>query len=262
MCQALDLSYQAQLHTSPLAKIDARIKLIISLAFALTIMALNSLTLLFFTLALGISLLVLARIKTSYLIKRFLPILPFILPIAFFLPILTPGQGIISLGVISWTKEGFQLSSVIMLRIITIFSVFTVLVATTERQSLLTAALKLGIPYIFIQIAQFAFRYIEVIFKEAKTMLIARQSRGFEPQQIFNMREIRELGSLLGMLFLRSYARAERIYLAMLARGYNIEQMKTSKVSFKKSDLAISTCFLVIFICLLLIDRGGINFWT
>jgi cobalt/nickel transport system permease protein len=49
-------------------------------------------------------------------------------------------------------------------------------------------------------------------------MQMARDSRNFG----MNHRNIfRTMGNMIGMLFVRSYERAERIYAAMLSRGYS-----------------------------------------
>jgi len=46
---------------------------------------------------------------------------------------------------------------------------------------------------------------------------IARESRGYDPGWLW---EGRALASSVGTLFIRSYERGERVYAAMLARGY------------------------------------------
>ncbi|NLT95932.1 MAG: cobalt ECF transporter T component CbiQ [Clostridia bacterium] len=194
-------------------------------------------------------------------LKRFLPSLIFIIPVAVFLPILTPGKEIFSIFIFSLSQDGLLNALIIILKITSIINIFTVLVSSAPRQDLLFAASSLGIPSVFIRITEFTFRYFEVIFREAQTMLLARRSRGYETGKTLKLREIQELGNLIGMLFLRSYSRAEKIYLAMLARGYNHEEYSNCSPPLKKSEIAISTAFLMFLICLVLIDKGGIRFW-
>ena len=55
---------------------------------------------------------------------------------------------------------------------------------------------------------------------------------------------------MLGTLFLRSYERAERVYQAMLARGFDGEMRTLSELCFGRADLyfgfACSFCLAVI----------------
>jgi cobalt/nickel transport system permease protein len=49
-------------------------------------------------------------------------------------------------------------------------------------------------------------------------MRVARESRGHDPRWIWQARAI---ASTAGVLFIRSYERGERVYLAMVSRGYD-----------------------------------------
>ena len=49
-------------------------------------------------------------------------------------------------------------------------------------------------------------------------MHVARQSRGYDPRWLW---QVRGMAASAGTLFVRSYERGERVYLAMLARGYD-----------------------------------------
>jgi len=242
-------------------EIDQRVKLIISLGLALTITALHTLKLLIASLILALGLLFIVKVRPRELITRLIPLLPFLLPILLLLPLLIPGEVIFKIGILKFSLEGLYKGLTIALRILSIVFIFTALVASTSRQSLLIAARKIGIPQVFIQITEFAFRYIEVVYNEAKTMLTARLCRGYTKKQIFNITEIKQLGTLIGMLFLRSYARAERIYTAMLARGYSSDAIINTKTSFKKSDFILSLGTLVLCMFLLFADRGGLTHW-
>jgi cobalt/nickel transport system permease protein len=49
-------------------------------------------------------------------------------------------------------------------------------------------------------------------------MRVARESRGHDPRWIWQARAV---AATAGALFIRSYERGERVYLAMVARGYD-----------------------------------------
>lgn len=92
-----------------------------------------------------------------------------------------------------------------------------ILSATTSARDLLAGLEKLRVPAPLVNIATFMLRYLNVINDEMGRMKIARESRGFEATGI---RSWKILAQTVGALFIRSYERGERVYLAMLSRGY------------------------------------------
>jgi cobalt/nickel transport system permease protein len=92
-----------------------------------------------------------------------------------------------------------------------------ILSASTTAREILTGLEKLRIPAPLISIATFMLRYLNVINDELGRMKIARESRGFEER---GMKSWRILAQTVGALFIRSYERGERVYLAMLSRGF------------------------------------------
>ena len=68
-----------------------------------------------------------------------------------------------------------------------------------------------------VGIASFMVRYGEVLAGDLRRMRIARLSRGDDPRWLW---QVRGIARTAGALFVRSYERGERVYVAMLARGY------------------------------------------
>ena len=92
------------------------------------------------------------------------------------------------------------------------------LAATTSARELPLALSRLGVPAVAISVLTLMIRYVDVIGAEAGRMRTARLSRGDSP------RALHQAGAIarsLGALFLRSYERGERVYAAMLSRGYD-----------------------------------------
>jgi cobalt/nickel transport system permease protein len=56
-----------------------------------------------------------------------------------------------------------------------------------------------------------------VIAGEAQRMKVARESRGYDPRWVW---QLKAFAASTGALFIRSYERGERVHLAMLSRGY------------------------------------------
>lgn len=91
------------------------------------------------------------------------------------------------------------------------------LIATTCLPDLLRGLQLLRVPASFLLIVQFLYRYLFVLSEEAQHMGCARRSRGGGSWARGGMRAA--AGSI-AVLFVRAYARAERIHRAMLARGF------------------------------------------
>jgi cobalt/nickel transport system permease protein len=92
-----------------------------------------------------------------------------------------------------------------------------ILAATTPVPELLRGLERLRLPSAFTTVAGFMVRYLDVITDEVRRMRIARVSRGHDPRWIWQARAV---AATAGTLFIRSYERGERVYLAMVSRGY------------------------------------------
>src|SRR5208337_2865218 len=89
--------------------------------------------------------------------------------------------------------------------------------STTTLPQLIKGMEKLGSPKIFTMLASFMYRYSFILIDEVYRMKRARDSRSFGGRWLWQTEVI---GHMIGTLFLRSYHRGERVYLAMLSRGY------------------------------------------
>ena len=92
-----------------------------------------------------------------------------------------------------------------------------VLASTTSIPQLLSGLERLRVPRVMVGITAFMIRYADVLGDEVRRMNIARQSRGGGDGRVG---QVRALASTAGTLFVRSYERGERVYLAMESRGY------------------------------------------
>jgi len=88
---------------------------------------------------------------------------------------------------------------------------------TTPFQDILRELRRLQLPSVMLTTLALMYRYLPVLAEESRRMQRARASRTFTRRRRFAWSA---LGSLIGQLFVRSAARAERIYLAMCARGW------------------------------------------
>ncbi len=98
------------------------------------------------------------------------------------------------------------------------FLAMLVLVNVTPFRKLLVAMRKLGMPLILVATLQFMYRYLHVLADELDRMVKARRSRTFRRSGRLDWGL---LASLVGVLFIRSFERGERVHGAMIARGWN-----------------------------------------
>jgi cobalt/nickel transport system permease protein len=92
-----------------------------------------------------------------------------------------------------------------------------VLASTTSVPHVLQGLERLRVPRQLVAIAGFMVRYGDVIGDELRRMRIARESRGAGGGRLGHARAV---ATSAGALFVRSYERGERVYLAMASRGY------------------------------------------
>lgn len=93
----------------------------------------------------------------------------------------------------------------------------TILGATTEVTQMLSGLDGLRMPPVVTAIAGFMVRYIDVILGDWSRMRIAMVARGHDPRWIT---QVGPYARSIGVMFVRTYERGERVYLAMASRGY------------------------------------------
>lgn len=92
------------------------------------------------------------------------------------------------------------------------------LVQVTPFRSLLIGMRKLGVPATLVATLHFMYRYLFVLTEELDRMITSRRARTFHPSGRLDWGL---LTGLLGILFLRAFERAERVHAAMLSRGWD-----------------------------------------
>jgi cobalt/nickel transport system permease protein len=166
----------------------------------------------------AVTLAILARVAglpLGTLARRLVIELPFLL-FAVFLPLVGQGERVEVLGV-SLASEGLWAAWNIVAKGTIGVATSVLLAATTPVPELLRGLERLRLPSAFTTVAGFMVRYLDVISDELRRMRIARVSRGDDPRWIWQARAV---AATAGTMFIRSYERGERVYLAMVSRGY------------------------------------------
>jgi cobalt/nickel transport system permease protein len=158
----------------------------------------------------------LARTPGRWLARGLVIEAPFVL-LAFLLPVTGGGERTEVLGLslsVAGLYGGFNLIAKATLGVLASL----LLAATTSPRDLIVGLERLRCPQILTLIATFMLRYLDVLVGEARRMRIARMSRGDDPRFLW---QLRGFAAGIGALFLRAYERGERVYLAMVSRGYD-----------------------------------------
>lgn len=159
-----------------------------------------------------------ARVPPPFVLRRLVIEAPFLL-FAVFLPFVGTGERIDVLG-LSLSVAGLWAGWNIVVKATLGAWASILLAATTQVPDLLKAFGRLRFPRVITSIMAFMVRYLDVVIGEWNRMRVALRSRAYRPRSI---RRARPLAAATGALFIRSYERGERVYLAMLARGYSGE---------------------------------------
>jgi cobalt/nickel transport system permease protein len=189
---------------SPIHRLPAGFKLALSLVLTVVVVTTAIDHALFFG---GVTILlvvvaVMSRIPPLFLVRRLALLEPVVLGVAV-LSLIEPGGTRIFASIL--TKSTLCLFTMILLSNTTAFSDILAVLRCVRMPALLVTVLAL------------MYRYLFVLIDEAERMQRARRSRSFTHTRV---RLWRSLGAIIGQLFIRSSERAERIYAAMCARGW------------------------------------------
>ncbi len=232
-------------------KLDPRTKLLASLAFIVAVLLTPASNWPIFTIYFCIIavMLVLSKLPPLYVLKRSLLIFPFVLLIAVFIPFFKEGQVAGSYNIWLWqisiTYNGLLILANVVVKSWLCILALILLSSTTKLDDLLKGLRHLGIPQVMILILSFMYRYIFVLVDEVMRLQQARDSRNFGGSRLHHLKTI---GNMVGTLFIRSYERGERIYAAMLARGFDGQVRTLHKLSFRQADAYFSAAFSLVLI--------------
>jgi cobalt/nickel transport system permease protein len=137
----------------------------------------------------------------------------------------------------SWISgDSARALSLVLKSYLSAFAVL-LLVSTTRISVLLHGMERLGAPRFLLMVAQFLYRYLFVISEEAQHMRAAALSRGSAAGRLNRRARLQAAGGAVAALFARSYARAEEIHHAMLARGFSGEFRTLEPLRLRGADL-------------------------
>ena len=210
-------------------RLDPRVKVAVTVIFILSNALLPDGAWLAFGLAWLFLLAANARsgLGVAFTLKRSIIALPFAL-IAVTVLFTIPGEAVFSFRLWMWdlsiTDMGLLRFESIVVRSWLSVQMAILLVGTTRFPDIVHALEHLRVPSILTTIIAFLYRYLFVLADEVSRLLRAREARSAAAAGSRSGGSVawraRVAGNMAGQLFLRSYERSDRVYNAMLARGY------------------------------------------
>jgi cobalt/nickel transport system permease protein len=231
---------------TPVHRLDPRAKVLVTLVFIVTVVSfgryeVSALVPFFVFPAAMVSL---GDLPVRYIVKKIALVLPFAFVVGIFNP-LFDREVLLHLGPVGISGGWISCASITVRAILTIASA-VILVGVTGFPAICRALERLGMPRVFAMQLLFLYRYIFVLTGEGSRASRARELRSFGRRGL----GMGAFGSLVGHLLLRTWHRAERIHMAMLARGFTGEFPTRQPTRFGSRELVFLAGWSALFILL------------
>lgn len=187
---------------SPVHKVNPVLKLILFLSIGIFLNIISFQTGIY--IIIGFIILVityLSKVPLIFILKRTLVILPFVVLIA-----LTNFFSKFSENTVFYKTF---LNAYIMITLLILFT------QTTKFTEMLKSLSYLRFPKLILVLLSFIYRYFFILIDEAEKMIYSAKIRTHKRPNI------RTLSTMIGVLFVKSYDRSERVYWSMLLRGFD-----------------------------------------
>lgn len=246
-------------------RLDARIKIFLTLLYVVGIFFVKSYFGFMLTTAMLVCIILIAKLPMASVLKSVKGVLFIVLFTAILnLFLIRDGEVLVHWQIFTITKNGVHTTIKMVLRLVLLISGASLLSLTTTPVALadgvegLMAPLKLlKVPVRDIaMIMSIALRFIPTLFEETNKIISAQKARGasFDTGGLFA--RAKALLPVLIPLFVNSFRRADELAFAMDSRCYNATEkrtkMKVSKITMK--DI-VASLFMIAFFVVILLER-------
>lgn len=184
----------------------------------------------------------LSQIPVRPIINRILIILPFVIGISIFNPLLDH-MPLLYIGGITISGGWVSFISILFKCILTITATL-ILIATTGMNKITWALRILKVPKLFVMQLLLTYRYICVLIEVVMTTTTAYSLRSPFKRGI----RFKDWGSLTGQLLMQTIERAHRIYVSMCCRGFQGEYNTDNNLKIKLNDIMYSILWILFFV--------------
>lgn len=238
-------------------RMDARIKVIMSIAVFIAVIGISGFKFSGGIFILALAAIVLIRTPFKVIIGRIAG--PFVLGLIV-LSLLIFLQGSHQLFAIDFGgfklvgyREGFLMGATIFARIAACVTVLLLLSVTTPVHELGYALIWMKVPTVIVEILLLTYRYLFVLWDEGMRIRQAQTLRLGYPnvKKVDGWKQsVKSTSTLMGMVFIRAYDRAESTYSAMQLRAYNGDISSKNYKNWNKTQTNLLVSGLLILLVL------------
>lgn len=231
---------------SPVHRLDPRVKVLTTLVFVVCVVSCDRyelsalLPFCLYPLALAAS----GGLPAGYLLRKLAVVAPFAVLVGIFNPVFDR-QVLLQFGPLAIWGGWLSCATIIVKTLLTAGAAI-ILVAVTGFPAICDALERLGVPRAFASQLRVLYRYLSLLADEGGRMRRASQLRAPAGGAL----TLPHFGPLAGHLLLRSWGRAERVHMAMLARGGSDLGPSPPAGRCRRSDLLFLAGWVVLFFAL------------
>ncbi|MCC6302870.1 MAG: cobalt ECF transporter T component CbiQ [Gammaproteobacteria bacterium] len=252
---ALDIDRYSSID-SPISRWDPRFKIFALGILIISIALLKTIPVAITALAIAAVIIGMSALPLHFISHGLSFILVFLVPFFFIMPFSYPGEAAFRVLGLPFAWEGLRYATLIFTKALAIVLVSFSIFGSSRFDVSMIALQKLKCPKIIVQMLLFTYRYTYVFLEEMHRMHTSMHSRGFVAGT--NAQTLRIYGNFIGTLLVRSFERTDRVYKAMLSKGYQGELHSMVKFKSSSPDILKGLIVIGLALALLLSDYGGI----
>ena len=248
---------------SRLHRLDPRVKLFSTFIYLISIFVANSILGFAFLTVMLFIVIRMSKVPFSYMVKGLSGIVVLLVVAGIFNLFMTPGQPIVTIGVLSISDVGLKNAALMTGRMIYLIIGTSIMTLTTTPNQLtdgLETSLK---PLTLVNVSvheialmmSIALRFIPILVEETDKIMKAQMARGADFETGGLIKRAKAMVPLLVPLFVSAFRRASDLALAMEARCYNGGEGRTKMKplhyeAWDKRAYAFVLIYIVVMICL------------
>lgn len=251
---ALDIDRYAHVG-SPIQRWDPRVKIATLILLILCIALLKTLPMAAVALLIGVTILVMTALPMHFVSHGLAFIVVFLIPFFIIMPLTYPGEPAFRVLGLPFAWEGLRLAALIFMKALAIVLISFAMFGSSRFDVSMLALQRLKCPRTLVQMLLFTYRYTFVFLDEMRRMYTSMRARGFVART--DRKTLRIFGHFVGTLLVHSFERTERVYKAMLSKGYQGELHSMVTFQSQASDFLKAAIVLALAAALMLIDLSG-----
>lgn len=247
--------------TSVIHRMDARVKIVLSIALLVLVFVSNTFFSLAFTVALISAFVLLSRIPLKMILKSLKPIIPVIIFTAVLNVFNVGGDVLVRFWILKITAQGIRAAVFVAVRLVCLIAGSSLLTYTTSPTLLTDAIERLLSPLNIIRVdvhtiammMTIALRFIPTLVEEVDKIMNAQKARGVDLESGNMLRRMKAMIPILIPLFASSFRRAYDLADAMECRCYHggkgrtrMKEMHMQKLDFVSIFVMLISCGIVV----------------